>query len=405
MTTQTTAQPLSGYNYGAVLLHWVIALLIILQLIGGFTMAHVQSVLGDMRFSVIQWHKTLGILVLALTFARIAWRLMNKPPAHSPMPKIEEFAANFVVLLFYILMLAVPLAGWVMVSASPTAIPTLFMKVQGLVWPNLPVEKSKDLAHNAAYVHMVLAYAFVVLLVLHIGGALKHVIIDHVPEMSRMANNQKLHRKPITRGSSIVAWGIIIVFIGGNLLFGQLHQNAPAATLTATLTTTNADGNWVVDKQASTLGYTMDFSGASKAGKIDDWSANITFDPKDLAKASAHITINSASVSYDDSYVQASISEADGLDTAKFATMDVVLHQFSHLSGDNYTAKATITIRGVNVDVDVPFTFVEKDGKADVKGTASFERLAFGIGKQNDSDGQWIGKTIQIHFNITATHK
>lgn len=412
MSTPNHTNQLHGYNYGAVLLHWLIALLIILQLIGGFTMERMPEVLGDMRFSVIQWHKTFGILVLALTLARILWRLMNKPPAHAPMSKLELFGANCVVVLFYALMLAVPLAGWVLVSASPTAIPTLFFKVQSLVWPNLPIEKSKDLAHQAALVHRYLAYSFVGLLVLHIGGALKHVIFDKIPEIDRMTLTDKLPRKDPKRGSTIMAWTLVVGFIAiclglGQMTFDSATNNSAAHKLIASSPTTPMlkTANWLIDKKASTLDYSMDFSNMAKNGTIPDWKADIAFDPTQLQDAKALITINSASVTYDDAYVQGSLNDQDGLNSANHPQILVALDQFSHIEQNHYTAKAKITIRDVSVVVDVPFQFDEQNDKANVEGSAQFDRLSFGLGKQNDAEGQWLGKTISVHFKLVANKK
>ncbi|MHC5306980.1 cytochrome b/b6 domain-containing protein [Bartonella sp. LJL80] len=405
MSVQATNSRLYGYNSGAMILHWLIALLIIVQLAMGFAMERVPQIADSLRFSMIQWHKTFGLLVLALTLARIAWRLMNKPPAHAPMLKIEALTANAVAALFYILMLMVPITGWIVVSTSPTAIPTLFFKISGLVWPNLPLNKSAVIEHYAAYTHMILAYSFVVLLGLHVGGALKHMVIDHVPELQRMVPTRTLPRKPVGRGSVLASWAIVIIFLGVGLGIGQLmirpnqpdHSVQHAAPMTAGFTP-----NWAIDKQTSTLSYHLDFSGTSKPGKIGNWDANIRFDPTNLGDARAEISIRSASISYDDSYVSGSIKEADGLDIAQNPLIKVILTEFKHLHDNAYSATATITIRGVEVTVDVPFTFIETDGVAHVTGNADLERLAFGIGKQNDASGQWLGKTIHVEFDVKA---
>ncbi|EJF89093.1 cytochrome b/b6 domain-containing protein [Bartonella tamiae] len=405
MSQSAQKTPLYGYNSGAMILHWVLALLIIVMLIMGFSMQHIPQIDDGIRFSMIQIHKTLGVLVLALTLARIAWRLMNKPPEHAPMSKIEELTANLVVVLFYILMLAVPLSGWIMVSVSPTAIPTLFFKISGLIWPNLPLDKNVITLAYMEKAHMVLAYSFVVLLGLHVGGALKHMIIDRVPEIQRIVPSKTLPRKAVTPKSVAVSWIIIIVFLGAGLGIGQLdlHKTASHSTPQNFIATkTSIKANWSVDHDNSSLTYGMDFSGKTENGNIGNWVANIAFDPDHLEQSRAEILIDSASISYNDSYVSGSMKDADGLDIAQFPQISVLLDQFVHQEDKHYQASGTIAIRGVEKPLTLDFTFEKTGEKAHVTGRTDLERLAFGIGQQSDSSGQWLGKIIHVQFDLQA---
>ena len=99
------------YTSGAILLHWTIALAILFQLAVGLAMVHLDAMPDALRFALFQWHKTIGILVLCLTLARIAWRLVNPPPALAPTTsRAERTASGLVHLAFYALMLIVPLS-------------------------------------------------------------------------------------------------------------------------------------------------------------------------------------------------------------------------------------------------------------------------------------------------------
>lgn len=404
MTKPTTTQPLYGYDRVAIFLHWLIAVLIIVQLVMGFAMVRVPEISDAIRFSFFQWHKTFGLLVLLLTIIRIVWRLMHRPPAHAPMSKIELITANAVTFLFYFLMLAVPLTGWVMVSVSPTAIPTLFFRIHNLVWPNLPLGKSAGVEALAAKSHTVLAYSFVLLLFLHIGGALKHVVIDHVPELSRMLPNKKLSRNVSSFNSRLIALGLFFVLLIGGLAIGY-WQGRPAhvaTTAPALLATSNVPANWQVNYEKSSLQYQVDFSKIPQNGKVGHWNASIRFSPDDLTTAKAEINLDSASVTYDDSYVSGSIQEADGLDTANYPQMKAVFDQFSK-TDNGFLAKGTMTIRNVSLPIELPFQFTETNGIAHVTGTTQIARLDFGLGKENDAEGQWLGKIISIHIDVTAS--
>jgi len=383
---------LCAYDYGAMLFHWLIALLIIIQLVMGYAMQHVEAIAEPSRFIMMQWHKTLGILVLILTLARIFWRFANRPPAHAPMAAIELATARVVSFLFYTLMLLVPLTGWWLVSVSPLDIATLFFTIPGLEWPHLPLDRAQETARLASLSHMILSYGFVLLLFLHIGGALKHVVIDRVPELAAWG---------LVLGVSILGLGM------GQLsrLFDSQHQQETTMLeRTATLNPTDnvPSGNWLIDYEQSNLQFRAEFSGEMKQGLIPTWQAQVTFDPDNLDAAQAHIVIDGASITYDDPYVAGSIPGADGLDVANHPQITVVLDDFSRL-GAGYRARGTVNIKGISLGLDVDFTHEETGIKARASGQAHIDRLAFDIGAKTDGNARYLGRDIYIDFALQAS--
>ena len=116
-------------------------------------------------------------------------RLANPPP---PLPRdisaAERYLAHAVHLLFYLLMLALPLTGWALVSLG--ARPISFW---GMPWPHLPgvgamfgSPAPKPVRHALAHVHVfILIWIVVINLALHVAGALKHQFDGH-PVLWRM---------------------------------------------------------------------------------------------------------------------------------------------------------------------------------------------------------------------------
>lgn len=404
---------LLGYSAGAMILHWLIALLIILNLTAGFLMVRFAGLAESTRFLIFQWHKTIGFLILFLTLARIAWRFMNKPPKKAPMLKIEAFTASVVSVLFYFLMLLVPLLGWVVVSTTNVRIPTFLFLNSSLPWPNLPLMRDQDVSHFALNAHMLLAYSFVFLLFLHVAGAIKHSFIDHQPEFSRMLPTKYIRYLK----AKTLSWPVMLLVLIVPALIGVIiAQHQTIIQSASQLANTNAsasderqlsanhlanDGSWLVDMDKSTLDYTLDFSGTSTRGQIGDWQANIKFSPNQLENAQADIVVASNSIRYDDAFVAGSLADADGLDPTKYPQIHINLDKFSR-DGANFLGKGTITIRGVTKPVEVPFRFHQKNGIAKVEGSANIERLLFGIGAQNDADGSWLGKVIRVAFSLEA---
>ena len=100
------------YTRVAIAFHWVIAALIVFNLWLG--LAH-DSLPRD--WQVMPVHKSVGLTVLVLTLARIAWRLAHPaPPLPADLQPWERIAANASHFLLYAFMLAMPLTGWMMVS-------------------------------------------------------------------------------------------------------------------------------------------------------------------------------------------------------------------------------------------------------------------------------------------------
>ena len=111
----------SRYSPVAIALHWVIALLILSMIPMGLwmTAAIERSDSQALAYRVFQIHKSIGFLILALTVVRIVWWLTHRPPAlPGGMKRWEAFAAGATHVAFYALLLALPLTGWLYVSAG-----------------------------------------------------------------------------------------------------------------------------------------------------------------------------------------------------------------------------------------------------------------------------------------------
>lgn len=179
------------YSAVAVLLHWTIAVLIVVNV--GYAW-YADGLHGPAKAAPLQVHKSIGIIVLILSFARLGWRLANPPPPlNAHLKPWEKVLAEAVHFLFYLVMIALPLTGWAMVSASPTIkiFPITFFGFGH--WPaiaplaDLPRPQMKE-AHEAfEAAHHLLAKVIVYgLIPLHVLGALKHQVLDKDNELARM---------------------------------------------------------------------------------------------------------------------------------------------------------------------------------------------------------------------------
>lgn len=195
------------YTHVAIALHWMVAVLILLNLYLGWRMGWEK---GMAQFQTFQLHKSVGITVLALSLVRLGWRLTHRPPPYPrDQARWERVTASVVHWTFYGLMIAMPLTGWIIVSASPLNIPTLLYKTVPLphLGPihDLSVATRKAIGANFELAHVLLAYGFAALIVLHVAAALKHQFVDRDAELFRMLPGRRrvAAPDPAPRGEAI----------------------------------------------------------------------------------------------------------------------------------------------------------------------------------------------------------
>jgi cytochrome b561 len=191
----------SERRYGAVAiaLHWLMALLLTALVALGLYMTHLPDVGFDIwKIKLILYHKQLGILALMLVTLRLLWRLSNVlPNLVETIPDWQKVLARFVHLCFYALMLALPLTGWLMSSA--TGIPVSMLGLVTL--PDL-VPYDDRLFHAFVDVHRYLGYALIVCMTAHIAAALRHHLLLRDHTLKKMLPGPDVTR-PVHRSTAV----------------------------------------------------------------------------------------------------------------------------------------------------------------------------------------------------------
>jgi cytochrome b561 len=159
--------------------HWLLALMIIISFSVGWYMSDLS--MSPTRLKLFNWHKWAGITILALSALRLVWRLTHRPPPDVPGPRWQQRMAHLTHWALYALFFLVPLAGWAYSSAA--GFPVVWFGVLPL--PDF-VSPDKALAEVMKERHQVLAWTLGVLVLLHIGAALKHHFFDRDGLIHRM---------------------------------------------------------------------------------------------------------------------------------------------------------------------------------------------------------------------------
>lgn len=166
------------YGVVSMVLHWTIAILIIIQIgIGWYMNEGGVPDHSPAQDKIQDIHVTIGLSILILVLVRIGVRLAHPPP---PLPKSmagwERGLARASHLLFYALLLIMPLTGWALVSVRHEDIPFF-----GLAWPAIPGldslgrSQAHSLGHQLKHIHVyILIWIALINLALHVAGALWH---------------------------------------------------------------------------------------------------------------------------------------------------------------------------------------------------------------------------------------
>jgi cytochrome b561 len=168
------------YTYTAIALHWLIALAIATAAMLGLYMAGLSF--SPQKLRLYSWHKWIGVTIFLLAVGRLLWRLTHSPPPlPNTMPRWQRGAALGTHAALYVLVLIIPLSGWLMSSAL--GVKTVYLGLIPL--PDL-LAKNKPLGEALKAVHVALNWTLAAVVLVHAGAALKHHLVERDEVLHRM---------------------------------------------------------------------------------------------------------------------------------------------------------------------------------------------------------------------------
>lgn len=177
-----------GYAPAIKILHWAIALAVAAMLASGFYMASIgfspdlPQETQDLRNALYTFHKSTGLVVLALMILRVVARLaFGAPPLPDSVPRMQRAAAGGAQLALYALLFAAPILGWAATSAGGFMEP-----VYGLFSAPALLDRDPELARELFPLHRAVALGIIAVLAAHVGGAFFHLLIRRDGVFRRM---------------------------------------------------------------------------------------------------------------------------------------------------------------------------------------------------------------------------
>lgn len=425
------------YSRVAMILHWLIAIALIALIPMGWWMrdALENPEQQALAYRIYQIHKSLGFTVLALTILRLVWRLTHKPPEMpGGMRGWEVFFARATHAALYMVMLLVPLSGWIYVSAGwatltdqPLNVATSWFGLFGI--PHLSfiadaaAELRRALAFTSIQFHEALAINSIALIVLHIVGALKHQFIDRdavMPSMVpwlRMPASEEREAAPRGRGYLAGAVGALAIIASAAIpAWGEwqetrgaaLPETAETPTASATIETEVLPGTasqWAVDQAQSSLTFSGEHAGAPFEGRFEEWQGHIWFDPEDLAGSKIVMLIEPGSARTGDATQEATLTDPEWFDVEAYPLARFDSSEIRALGGDEYEVSGVLRVKSGSLPVTFPATITIDGETGMATGSFTLDRTELDMGMKSDPSGQWVSLEIPLDFHIAATRE
>jgi cytochrome b561/polyisoprenoid-binding protein YceI len=437
------------YSSVAVALHWAVAVLILIQIASGLYMAGLPNS-SSVKFDLYQLHKSFGLSILGLTLIRLGWRLAHKPPAlPNFMPGWQKLIARLTHWAFYALMLITPLAGLAIVSVSPLNVTTFWFGLFEV--PHLPffsgVADRAAAAEAFVEVHEYLAFSILFLFVLHVGAALKHGFVNRDGVLRSMAP-----RVAALIGVALIFGALGLAAFaylqkGGEVeresvaaLDVALPETAPTAAVAVkpapppaqqtsdvdapesvaavepsaaiepvrspeeAVVSAAAPPVWTVDYPASTLRFIGEEGGAGFEGQFSDFTAQIVFDPDNLAASSISVDVSTASAGSGNSFRDGTMKDGEWFDVKAHDSAQFTSNTIRKTGANAYEADGTLTIKEFSHNITLAFTLDIGGDRAKASGGVDLIRTDYGLGMSASwLESEKVALAVRVVFEVNAT--
>lgn len=384
-------------RWGAVskLLHWTIVGLVI----GQFVLANLAEglPLGMAKLGMLARHKSVGITILALALLRLLWRTSQPaPPLPARMPRGQRWLAQVTHALLYMLLLAMPLSGWLMSSAKNYTVSWFgLLQLPDLVAPGEALYAAMHAAHE------LMAVALAVTALLHLLGALKHHFVDRDDVLRRML--------PFVRGVvppfAVLAGALLAAGAGSGLAAGAA---APAPRAQAV--------RYELDPARSTLQFRFRQAGATATGRFTrfrvtlDWPASGVMPSGPSTDATLEVTIDVASLDTADADRDGTLRGAELFAVERFPQARFLARGLAPgaaaatAAGLPLVARGSLQIRDRTRSVAVPLTLrlATESGRrvATLRGELPLRRLDYGVGQGEWQSTQWVDDEVAVRWDL-----
>lgn len=164
--------------------------------------------------------------------------------------------------------------------------------------------------------------------------------------------------------------------------------------------------DYAVDYPLSTVTFSGQHAETDFTGRFDKWTAEISFDPADLAKSHIKATFDMTSAATGNAMYDGTLPEDDWFKVKEFPEGTFTSTEIRQNADQSYTATGDLTIRGITHKADLVFSLSDPaKPPVKAKGKLTIDRLAYDLGKKSDPEAEWVSKDIVITIDLTASPK
>jgi cytochrome b561 len=360
------------YSRTAIALHWLTALL----LVGSFTvgLSMVGLPVSRQKLQWYAWHKWIGITVFLVTCLRLAWRVTHAgPDPLETMPPWQRRASVLVHDTLYLLLLVIPLSGWI--YSSSTGVQVVYLGLVPL--PDL-VPKDRELARVLLILHLTLNFALFSLVCVH--------------------SAQTPFHRPRLR-SDAYAPAVAVGDPGERSTHMRLRSFIPSLGMMLLAAGQAGAEGVLIDK--SEIRFVSKQMGINVEGSFRRWKANIVFLPGDLAHSKADFDIELASIDLASDEAESEARRASWFDTAKFPVAHFVSSSIKDVGGGKYEVAGKLSVKGVTRDAVVPIVLTkDASGNSVAEGSFTIKRLDYRIGDADWADPDTVANEVVVRVRM-----
>lgn len=188
-----------------------------------------------------------------------------------------------------------------------------------------------------------------------------------------------------------------VVLAAPALAAAQAPRPAPAPA--------SAAPQWVVDPAQSRISFSTRWAGAAVNGAFASFTADIRFDPARPGASRAVVTLPTGTARTGQKDPDDNLPAADWFNSRTFPNARFETTTIRALGGNRYEADGRLTVKNQTVAVKLPFTLTIAGAVATMRGTATLDRIALGMGRESDPAAEWVDRAVQVQIVVRATRR
>jgi len=160
-----------------------------------------------------------------------------------------------------------------------------------------------------------------------------------------------------------------------------------------------------VDYARSEVSFAGKQMGVPTEGRFKKYTAQIAFDPKQLARAKVEVDIDLGSVDTGASETDAEVKKPLWFNVPAFPTAKFVSNSIKQIAPGRFEASGKLSIKGIGQDVRIPFTVQSAKGVNVFEGAFTVLRLQFKVGEGLWADTDTVANEVQVRFRLVAQQR